>query len=483
MPVTEEEGIYSVTTVRIDRTDDSGNLIGYSLIKESEWDSTIESYDLDDNVVSSSYTDQSGYTQNFTRENLLDSAGAVVGQRYSSASSDGSTSDSWVEIHDTEGNLLARTNSNSDGSWETTTRFAPPDLSIGPAPLSHALQITGAWADGSTYERTELFDINGNLVRLESIYGDGSTELYTLSPVLNEDGSLQGYEGTWVWIDRSDEVSSSSERFDIDLNPIWSQGALYANGQEHSEDGLYPSPVLYAEPRSNYAYRGISDTNGLDESDQPVTSEAGEPLADEHSELLTDTDLPSNDGVVFDPSIAETTFLSGTAEDLAFANGLQPFITSEQYDLKLNVHGNREVTHGMLLGGLDLILRGNKLDNVLVGNSGNNRIAGGRGKDLITGGSGSDHFAFRIHQRSFDTITDFNAEEDKFELKGKGFRDLFSASGLRKEVIGSVLVFDETTGHLLFSPAGDGSGSRPIKLAVLPGLEAADFNADLFLLG
>jgi hypothetical protein len=469
--------------LRIDRIDDSGNVIGYSLITETEWDSTVESYDLDHNLVNSSYSDQHGYTQTSTWETVLDSAGAVVGQRYTSVSSDGSTSDSWVGIHDTEGNLLSSTYSNSDGSWETTARVAPPDLSIGPAPLSHALRISGAWADGTSYERSELFDINGNLVHWETIYGDGSTELYTLAPVFNEEGDLQGYEGTWSWIDPHGEASSSSERFDSDLNPIWNQGPIYAKGQEHSEDGLYPLPVLYAEPHSNYAYRGISETNGLNESDQHVTSEAGDPLDAEYSELLTDTDGPTNDVTALNPTIAETTFSSDTAEDLAFASVAQPFITSEQVDLKLNIHSHRDVTHGMLLGGLDLALRGNKLDNVLVGNSGNNRVAGGRGKDLVTGGSGGDHFAFRIQRRSFDTITDFNAEEDKIELNGKGFRDLFSASGLRNAAIGSVLAFDETTRHLLFSPAGDGSSSRPIKLAVLPGLEAADFNADLFLLG
>jgi Ca2+-binding RTX toxin-like protein len=165
------------------------------------------------------------------------------------------------------------------------------------------------------------------------------------------------------------------------------------------------------------------------------------------------------------------------------ASATQPFITSNQTDLKLNSHSHQDTTHGMLLGGLDLALRGNKLDNVLVGNTGNNQIAGGRGKDLVTGGSGRDHFIFRNHRHSFDTITDFNAEEDKFLLKGELFSDLFKASGLRKEVIGSVLLLDAESGHLLFSPVGEGSGSRPIKLALVQGLEAADFSADLFLFG
>jgi hypothetical protein len=403
--------------LRVDRTDESGNVIGYSLITETEWDSTVEAYDLDHNLISSSYTDQHGYSQHSTWEVLLDATGAVVGQRYTSVSSDGSYSDQSVELHDTEGNLLSSTYNSSDGSWQTSTRVAPPDLSIGPAPLSHALQISGAWADGSTYQRSELYDINGNLVRSESLYGDGASELYTIEPVFNDDGSIQGYQGTWTWSDPDGEVSSSSERFDTDLNPIWRPFPIYARSQDFTEDGIYLTAAL----------------------DTPKAS----------------GNISSN----------------------------LPFITTEQADLKLNVDGYRDATHGMLLGGLDLTLRGNRLDNVLVGNSGNNRITGGRGKDMITGGDSEDHFAFRKQQRSCDTITDFNAGEDKFLLMGREFRNLFNESGLRNNVVGKVLWFDQATGHLLFSPTGEASGSRPIKLALVQGLEAADFSRDLFLLG
>jgi hypothetical protein len=423
---------HSAPTVRVDRTDDSGNVIGYSLITETEWDSTIETYDLDHNLISSSYTNQHGYSQHSTWDVLLDATGAVAGQRYTSVSSDGSYSDQSVELYDTEGNLLSSTYNSSDGSWQTSTRVAPPDLSIGPAPLSHALQISGAWADGSTYERSELYDINGNLVRSESVHGDGASELYTIEPVFNDDGSIQGYQGTWTWSDPDGEVSSFSEHFDTDLNPIWHPHPNDTRSQDFTEDGLHLSAPL----------------------DTPSES-------------------PS--------SYSNTTISENKASDNISSN--LPFITSKQSDLKLNVDGYRDATHGMLLGKLDLTLRGNRLDNVLVGNSGNNRIAGGRGKDMITGGGGEDHFAFRKQRSSGDTITDFNTGEDKFLLMGREFRNLFNASGLRNNVVGEVLWFDQATGHLLFSPTGEASGSRPIKLALVQGLEAADFSRDLFLFG
>jgi hypothetical protein len=210
-------------TVRINRTDGLGNQIGYSLTTETEWDSSIEFYDLNDNLISSSYSDIHGYSQNTTRKALLNQHGTVIGIRHTSASSDDSFSDQWVEIYDTDGNLLSSTYSNSDGHWETIERVFPPDLLIGRVHLSHALLVSRAWADGSAYKHTELFNINGNLVRSESAFADGSSELYTLVPVCGNDGDLEGYQGTWTWSDQQGETTSAEwiDRFDADLNPVY----------------------------------------------------------------------------------------------------------------------------------------------------------------------------------------------------------------------------------------------------------------------
>jgi hypothetical protein len=264
--------------------------------------------------------------------------------------------------------------------------------------------------------------------------------------------------------------------------------------ESDGEDGIslehcfaYPKsfPVLYStiEPQMAYAFRGLSPMDESAETDQPLVAAHEEPVAIGEAEPLT---TPEEEGVdwtaddAVNRNLISTSIPPGT---LATTASIQPFITSEFHDLKLNAREYQNATHGKLLGGLDLALRGNKHRNVLAGNTGNNRIIGGRGKDLITGGNGADQFTFRNQRRSYDTITDFNAAEDTFLLKGRDFRNLFKSGELRKEAIGSSLILDQSTGYLLYSPTGDGANPRPIKLALLPGLEASDFSADLFLFG
>ena len=498
---------------RIDHTDEFGTLIGYSLITETEWDTYTENFDLDDNLISSTYTNTNGYSQTSTWEALLDQHGDVVGQRHSSVSSDSSFSDSWIETYDTQENLLSSTYSSSDGDWESIERVLPPaGLAFGPAPLSHALEITGADADGSTYQRTELFDINGNLVRSEGLNGDGSSELYAIAPVTNDDGTIQGYEGTWTWTDPNGETTSSEwpERFDLDFNPIGRP--IYHKGLMNIRGDLGDTLMMTTHDEPSFAYRSNTGSNhsvlaDLPLNEAPVATETSDELPwinfetspNDHSTDSTDQILESTDHQILPDSIDSPAPSESwpTAEELAYTTSfiegpalseppieIMPLIiSSDSSDVKLNRPDHWNITHASLLGSADLTLRGNKLANVLLGNDGNNRIGGGRGKDLITGGYGFDLFTFRNQRNSFDTITDFNPVEDKFLLKGKVFRDLFSPAGLREGVIGNTLFFDATSGHLLFAPAGEGSGSRPVRLAALPGLEGFELSADLFLLG
>jgi hypothetical protein len=485
--------------LRLDHLDELGNATGYSLINETEWGKTVEHYDLDENLVSSTHTDCSGYTHSFTWEPILDASGTATGARHTSISSDGSYSAQWVEIYDSESNLISSTYSSSDGDWETTTRTAPHEISIGPALLSHTHLITGARSDGSTHQRNELFDINGNLVRSESFYSDGSSDLYTIEPVFSENGDVKGYSGIWTWTDQYGGISSSSAHLDTELNPSWQPIVcpMPTPTDSDGEDAIWlehcftepeSTPVLYSsvELHGAYAFRDLSTMDELAElakTDQPLVPDQEEPLASGEAEPLANFEADSVDWTADDLADGDLISTSNPPDILAPASSIEQFITSEFIDLKLNVREHQDVTHGMLLGELDLGLRGNKLNNVFVGNTGNNKIAGGLGKDLVTGGDGADQFTFRNQRRSFDTITDFNAAEDKFLLNGRVFRDLFTSSGLRKDAIGSSLILDQTTGYLLFSPNGNGSNSRPIKLALLPGLEVSDFSAELFLFG
>ena len=485
------------TPLRLDHFDEFGNAVGYSLITESEWGTTVDEYDLSENLVSSTYSDNNGYSLIRTWEPVLDPSGIATGTRHTSVSSDGTFSDSRVEIYDSEGNLISYSFSSSDGDKETTTRTAPPKLSIGPAPLSYALKTSGAWAGGTTYERLMVYNIVGQLVRSESIYSDGFTELYSLEPVFSENGNIEGYSGIWTQADQYGEISSFIEPLDSDLKPIprpvvcW---PMSTPSESDGEDGISLDhcfadpksfPVLYStvEPQMAYAFRGLSPIDESAETDQPLVAADEEPVAIGEAEPLTTAEEEGVDWTADDTVYRNFISTSTLPDTLATTASIQPLITSEFHDLKLNVHEYQDATHGKLLGELDLALRGNKHNNILIGNTGNNSIIGGRGKDLITGGNGADQFTFLNHRHSFDTITDFNAVEDTFLLKGRDFRNLFKSGELRKEVIGSSLIFDQGTGYLLFSPNGDGANPTPIKLALLTGLQASDFSADLFLFG
>jgi len=459
------EDIPAASTVRIEHTDAHGQPIGYSLITETEWDSFTETYDQNDNLLKSHY-------------------------------------------------------SSIDGGWETIERIPPPELQIGPHPLSHAHRVVGAWAaDGSSYERSELFDIHGNLVRSEGFHADGSSDLYELVPWFGEDGSLAGYQGTWIWTDPDGETSRAdwSDHFDASLNPVFGP-----DEDPHPSKGLGDSGeddlVWVTSLWPGIAYRNLTgvvpadtpqqDPEASDPSIDTETSEFGTGETETGDSETSETEwepvfapFPADDDVT-DPAAtgpldaAELDQIASSGFNPLFrdlsvndvgvpAAGLPPTITSDSSEIRLNRVEYSDITHATLLGASDLLLRGNRLDNTLVGNEGNNRIAGGHGEDLIVGGNGSDLFVLRNQHHSRDTITDFDPEQDRFLLKGRDLRDLFTRSGseLRDNVINNALVLEEATGQLLYAPPGEGSGEMPITLAVLPGLAASDLRADLFMLG
>lgn len=80
------------------------------------------------------------------------------------------------------------------------------------------------------------------------------------------------------------------------------------------------------------------------------------------------------------------------------------------------IHGNRGDDHINGDLGNDTIHGGSGNDTIY-GDFGDDLLNGGRGQDLVTGGRGLDTFSFNL-TRSFDTITDFVAGEDKLLFEG-----------------------------------------------------------------
>lgn len=115
----------------------------------------------------------------------------------------------------------------------------------------------------------------------------------------------------------------------------------------------------------------------------------------------------------------------------------------------------------ILLGNGNLNGRGNNDQSDLYGNNGNNKLValdgadildGKKGNDTLSGGDGFDKFVFKTGYER-DTITDFDASEDKIDLRGwnaiDSFNDVkdhatFSNGNLQIKVGNDILQINDT---------------------------------------
>jgi len=160
-----------------------------------------------------------------------------------------------------------------------------------------------------------------------------------------------------------------------------------------------------------------------------------------------------------------------------------------------------------LTGSANINGTGNHLGNVLEGNSGNNILAGGDGADTISGnggtekirgglgndtldgGLGIDYFVFDTALNGSlnrDTITNFNANNDTFQLDNPIFTQLggngaldarYFRAGATALDSNDFIVYNKATGALFYDSNGNGAGGA-IQFATLdnePTLTASDF--------
>jgi Ca2+-binding RTX toxin-like protein len=124
---------------------------------------------------------------------------------------------------------------------------------------------------------------------------------------------------------------------------------------------------------------------------------------------------------------------------------------------------------------------GNDLANIMVGyGTGNNTIDGGAGADNLWGGAGADTFVLRNPNDGIDTINDFEAGTDKFNLVGASFggNGVVGAAGVlaaAKFITGTAatttdqrFIYDNTAGALYFDADGSAAGTK-IQIAQLVG--------------
>jgi Ca2+-binding RTX toxin-like protein len=132
---------------------------------------------------------------------------------------------------------------------------------------------------------------------------------------------------------------------------------------------------------------------------------------------------------------------------------------------------------------------GNAQANVITGNASNNIIDGAYGSDTLTGGAGKDAFLFKNTLSSAsnrDSITDFKVVDDTIRLENSIFTKLTSTGTLSASFFktgtaavdsNDYIVYNKTTGALIYDSNGSGSGGA-IQFATLDSglsLTNADF--------
>jgi Ca2+-binding RTX toxin-like protein len=137
------------------------------------------------------------------------------------------------------------------------------------------------------------------------------------------------------------------------------------------------------------------------------------------------------------------------------------------------------------------ILQGGLGADTLVGGDGNDLLVGGTGNDTLIGGSGADTFIFNSildENTNKDTISDFNANEDKISLHNSIFKALIEEGTLSAVNFhaGSTdmaaddndyILYNTTTGALSYDADGNGQGVA-VEFAVLstkPQINEKDF--------
>ena len=132
-------------------------------------------------------------------------------------------------------------------------------------------------------------------------------------------------------------------------------------------------------------------------------------------------------------------------------------------------------------------LTGNAGVNRIEGGAGNDEINGGLGEDTVVGGLGADRFIFDTAPGSanVDTILDFATDEDLFQLDNSVFTGLVDGTlAASAFVIGTAatdalhrIIYDDSTGDVLFDNDGDGANAA-VRFASLDtglSLDNADF--------
>ncbi len=189
--------------------------------------------------------------------------------------------------------------------------------------------------------------------------------------------------------------------------------------------------------------------------------------------------------------------IGGAGSDIYFAQGLNDVVTElagggfdvvlPSGNLTLTATSEVEVIAVNTQSSVTII--GSNTNQVVQGAGGNDRFVGGLGNDTITGSAGSDTFVLLNSFADRDFITDFASGSDKLEISAALFggglaagvlsagQFLSGAGAVSATTSAQRLIYNSSTGNLLFDADGSGAGAAVIfaNLSSIPTLTAADF--------
>ncbi len=199
---------------QVELRDEAGNLTGYRDISSGPGFSSITDYDINFNLLRSEYRDSSGYFS-LTEQTYTFAADGTATRIESRSSGSGfGYSFDGNAVYDGNYNLISSEYSDSSGYRSTALRSELRNA--GGTLTGYRLESSGS-GEGYSYTSSELFDADYNLISSEYSDGSGYSSTYRLEIQRDGAGAVTGYVSSYSWTDGT-STYTSVDRFDANWN-------------------------------------------------------------------------------------------------------------------------------------------------------------------------------------------------------------------------------------------------------------------------
>jgi len=275
------------TYEQVELRDEAGNLTGYRDISSGPGFSSITDYDANFNLLRSEYRDSSGYFSLTEQTYTFGADGAATRIENHSSGSGFGYSFSGSAIYDGNYNLISSDYSDSSGYRSTALRSELRNA--GGALIGYRLESSGS-GEGYSYTSTESFDADYNLIGSEYRDGSGYSSTYRLDIQRDAGGSITGYVSEYTWTDGT-ATFTSIDRYDAEWNYLSGDSS---KPDVVVDDGPAILPVVTAEAddSARLALASVGSGGGAEARDGDRSID----LRDDRHDGLTDASLTgSND--------------------------------------------------------------------------------------------------------------------------------------------------------------------------------------------